>query len=129
MLEDVKTRLHSLGYTLKDGDEALLSFSIQKAENTVKNECNITAVPSELLCTAVDIAVGEFLQAKKTFAPQDITSLDLDFAVKQIQTGNTSTTFAVGEGNLTSEQRLDNLISFLINSKRGELLCFRRIRW
>ena len=36
MLEKVKERLQSFGYTLKDGDEVILNFSIQKVENTIK---------------------------------------------------------------------------------------------
>ena len=36
MLERVKERLESLGYVLKDGDEVILTFSIQKVENTIK---------------------------------------------------------------------------------------------
>ena len=39
MLERVKKRLESFGYALKDGDEAALVFSIQKVENTIKNDC------------------------------------------------------------------------------------------
>ena len=84
MLEKVKERLQSFGYTLKDGDEVILNFSIQKVENTIKNDCNVSSIPDGLVNIAVDMAIGEFLTAKKTFSPNDIAGLDLDFAVKQI---------------------------------------------
>lgn len=90
MLEKVKERLQSFGYTLKDGDEVILNFSIQKVENTIKNDCNVSSIPDGLVNIAIDMAIGEFLTAKKTFSPNDITGLDLDFAVKQIQTGDTN---------------------------------------
>ena len=93
MLEAVKERLSSLDYEIQDGDEVVLNFCIQKVENTVRNDCNVTAVPKGLENIAVDMAVGEFLSAKKTFSPDSIAGLDLDFAVKQIQTGDTNTVF------------------------------------
>lgn len=129
MLEQVKKRLESFGYALKDGDNAILAFSIQKAENTIKNDCNVSSIPDGLINIAIDMAVGEFLTAKKTFTPEDIVGLDLDFAIKQIQEGDTNTVFATGEGSLTPEQRLNNLLNFLLTRGRDEFSCYRRIRW
>ena len=82
-----------------------------------------------LVCIAVDMAVGEFLTAKKTFSPDSIAGLDLDYAVKQIQTGDTNTVFATGEGSQTAEQRLTAFISYLLTYGKGEFACYRRIRW
>ncbi len=129
MIEKAKERLQSFGYEWKNGDEAILSFSVQKAENTIKNECNISSVPEGLINIAIDMAVGEFLMAKKAFAPDDIAGLDLSTAVKQIQEGDTSITFAAGEGSLTAEQRLDNLINYLLTYGKGEFVHYRRLLW
>lgn len=129
MLEKVKERLQSFGYTLKDGDEVILNFSIQKVENTIKNDCNVSSIPDRLVNIAVDMAIGEFLTAKKTFSPNDIAGLDLDFAVKQIQTGDTNTVFATGESSLTPEQRLNAFVSYLLTYGRDEFSCYRKIRW
>lgn len=129
MFKTAKERLISLGYDFKASDKPLLSFAVQKAENTVKNECNLSEVPEGLLNVAVDMAAGEFLLSKKTFAPEDISELDLDAAVKSLQVGDTSTSFAVGEGSQTAEQRLDCLIDRLLNAGREQFSCYRRIRW
>lgn len=129
MLEKVKERLQSFGYTLKDSDEVILNFSIQKVENTIKNDCNVSSIPDGLVNIAVDMAIGEFLTAKKTFSPNDIAGLDLDFAVKQIQTGDTNTVFATGESSLTPEQRLNAFVSYLLTYGRDEFSCYRKIRW
>lgn len=129
MLEKVKERLQSFGYTLKDGDEVILNFSIQKVENTIKNDCNVSSIPDGLVNIAVDMAIGEFLTAKKTFSPNDIAGLDLDFAVKQIQTGDTNAVFATGESSLTPEQRLNAFVSYLLTYGRDEFSCYRKIRW
>lgn len=129
MLEKVKERLQSFGYTLKDGDEVILTFSIQKVENTIKNDCNVPSIPDGLENIAIDMVVGEFLTAKKTFSPDDITGLDLDYAVKQIQEGDTNTVFATGEGCLTAEQRLNAFLNYLLTYGRDEFSCYRRLRW
>lgn len=129
MLNKVKERLTSFGYVLEDGDDALLSFAIEKAENTIKNDCNLSSIPDGLLHIAVDLAAGEFLTVKKVFSPDSIAGLDLEMAVKQIQTGDTNTVFAVGEGGLTPEQRLDAFLNALLSSTRGEFSCYRKIRW
>lgn len=129
MLEQVKERLQSFGYELQEGDEFSLNFCVQKVENTIKNDCNVPAIPDGLRNIAVDMAVGEFLTAKKTFSPNSIAGLDFDAAVKQIQTGDTNIVFAVGEGCLTTEQRLDNFVSYLLTYGREQFSCYRRIRW
>lgn len=129
MTEKAKERLQSFGYEWENGDDAVLAFSVQKAENTVKNDCNVSAVPEGLMNIAMDMAVGEFLFAKKAFAPDEIAGLDLSTAVKQIQEGDTSITFAAGEGSLTDEQRLDNLITHLLNYGKDEFAHYRRLIW
>lgn len=129
MLEQVKKRLESFGYVLKDGDKAILSFSIEKVTNTIKNDCNVSSVPDGLVNIAVDMAVGEFLTAKKTFSPDEIEGLDLDYAVKQIQEGDTNTVFATGEASLTPEQRLSSLLNYLLVHGRDEFSCYRKLRW
>lgn len=129
MLDMVKERLQSFGYEIQDGDEIILNFSIQKVENTIKNDCNVSSVPVGLVNIAVDMAVGEFLTAKKAFSPDSIAGLDLDFAVKQIQTGDTNTVFATGEGSLTAEQRLNNFLNYLLTYGRDQFSCYRKIRW
>lgn len=129
MLDMVKDRLQSFGYEIQDGDEIILNFSIQKVENTIKNDCNVSSVPDGLVNIAVDMAVGEFLTAKKTFSPGSITGLDLEMAVKQIQTGDTNTVFATGEGSSTPEQRLNTFLNYLLTYGRNEFSCYRKIKW
>ena len=129
MLERVKERLESFGYALKEGDEVLLNFSIQKVENTIKNDCHVSSIPDGLANIDIEIAIGEFLTTKKTFSPDEIAGLDLDFAVKQIQEGDTNTVFATGEGTLTPEQRLTAFLNYLLTHGRDEFSCYRSLRW
>jgi len=78
---------------------------------------------------AVDMTVGEFLLAKKTFAPDDLANFDLTYAVKQIQTGDTNTVFATGDSSLTPEQRLTTFINYLLSYGRAEFSAYRRLKW
>lgn len=129
MIEKVKNRLVSFGYTPKQEDEFSITFCVEKVRNTIKNETNCQDIPDGLEHIAVDMAVGEFLLGKKTFAPDDLSTIDLSVAVKQIQTGDTNTVFGVGESTLTPEQRLDNFINYLLIYRKSEFNSFRRLRW
>lgn len=128
-LELVQERIQSFGYEFKAGDEALISFAISKVTNTIKNDCNVSEIPDGLSNIAIDMAVGEFLSAKKTFMPDDLTGLDLGYAIKQLDEGDMRTTFAVGEGTQTAEQRLDSFIDYLLTYGRDQFSCFRCLRW
>lgn len=124
---DVLKRLESLGYSPKEDDGWMISFAIQKVENTIKNSCNTTSIPDGLHYTAVDMICGEFLFAKKQSGK--LEDFNLETAIKQVQTGDTNVTFSVGEGSSSPEQRLDSLLAHLITSGRGDFACYRKIRW
>ncbi len=123
----VLKRLSSLGIETDKSDEFSITFAVEKVRSTIKNEINWQDVPEGLENIAADMAVGEFLLGKKTFAP-DSLNIDLSYAVKQIQAGDTNTVFATGESSLTPEQRLDNFINYLLSYGKGEFASFRRVK-
>lgn len=127
-INTVKERLKSFGYEVKESDESAIIFCVEKVRNTITNKINCKDIPDGLEYIAVDMAAGEFLLSKKTFAPDDI-ALDLDIAVKQIQVGDTNTVFATGDGSLTPEQRLTAFINYLISYGKADILAYRKIRW
>lgn len=124
----VKKRLQSFGYEVREDDTFSLAFCVDKVRNSIKNDVNCQDIPEGLKRIATDMAVGEFLRAKKTFAPDDLSIFDLGFAVKQIQTGDTNTVFAV-ESGATPEQRLTAFINYLLTYGLSEFNSFRKIRW
>lgn len=128
-VEAVKNRLRALGYKTRAGDKAALEFCVEKVRNTIRNKINGKDVPERLEHIAIDMAAGEFLLSKKTFAPADLEGLNLDYAVKQIQQGDTNTVFVTGEGSQTPEQRLTAFINYLLSYGRPEFNAFRRVRW
>ena len=127
MLEDVKERLASFDYQVTEADSWMLTFLIQKVENHIKNICNVSTIPEELLNIAVDMVVGEFLLNKKSIG--SLEGFNLETAIKQIQEGDTSITYAIGDGDLTPEKRLDLLIDYLMNRGKNEIISHRSIKW
>ena len=125
----VASRLESLGYEVREADSASLAFCVEKVRSTIKNEINWQDVPEGLVHIAIDMACGEFLKGLMTFAPDALSGFDLDAAVKRIQTGDTTTEFAVGNGSQTDEQRLTAFVNYLLNYGKDEFNSFRRLRW
>lgn len=127
MLDDVVKRLESLGYTATEADAWVLGFIIEKVENHIKNDCNVSEVPDGLHQIAVDMVVGEFLFQKKSTG--QLTGFDMEAVVKQVQEGDTSVTYAIGEGSSTPEQRFDSLVHYLMSYGKGSFASYRRIKW
>ena len=127
MLEVVTERLASFGYDVTENDSWMLEFIIQKVENSIKADCNIDTIPEGLHEIAVDMVVGEFLLNKKSKG--QLEGFNLDTAVKQIKEGDTSVTFAIGEGDSTPEKRLDDLILYLMTYGKGKFASYRCIKW
>lgn len=108
----------------KDG---LLDLIIKNVSYKVLNETNTVLPMAEgLESIAVYMAIGEYLSFKKTSG--QLENIDLETAVKQIQQGDTNIQYAIGEGSQTPEQRLDNLITMLLD-RENELIKFRRLVW
>lgn len=131
MFEDVKQRLTSLGISIPsepgNTDDMMLSFCIDKATNHIKNQTNLNEIPQDLHEIAVDMVVGEFLIAKKSMGTLVIDTLDFDLIAKQVQDGDTNTTFAV-EANSTPEAQFNAFINYLRHDKM-DFLRYRVLLW
>ena len=77
--------------------------------------------------SAVYICAGQYLKIKKEAGL--LEGFDFEATVKQIQEGDTSITFAIGEGDNTPEQRFDSLISYLMSSGKSGIAKYRRLVW
>ena len=126
MRDQVISMLTALGVTGAATDP-LLDILLQNVHQRILNKTNQSVIPEGLESVAVYMAVGEYLNMKKTVG--QLTGFDLDAAIKQIQEGDTNTVFAIGEGSLTPEQRLNGLIDYLINGRSDELYRYRKLVW
>ena len=124
MLEDITARLASFGYTVTADDTWVLNFIISKVQDYIKADCNITSVPEGLHAISVDMAVGEFLLSKKSTG--QLTGINTEVAIKQVQEGDTNISF---DTTYSAEQKLNSLISYLMNYGKGALTAYRCIRW
>lgn len=126
--ETAKAKLDALGYLPMESDPKLLSICAAKVTETIRNETGCRDIPEGLMAAAADIAVGEFLAAKRTFAPQDLAMLDLSGGATSIQEGDLNVSFG-GDGTCTDDERLESYISHLLSAGSSQYAAYRRIRW
>lgn len=125
-VEAVIKRLVSFGFVPTEEDSWMIAFSIKGTVNHVLNEINHTTVPEGLFEVVVDMVCGEVLNAKFHSGQLDLTDLDLDGMVQSVTEGDTTVSFSA-EGS--DEAKLKGLLSWLIQGKGCDLLCYRKMRW
>lgn len=125
--ELLEQRLAMLGYTATEADAGALCYLLTQTENDIRAECNIDELPSDLLDVVIDRTAGAFLMEKK--ATGQLEGFNLDIVEKSVSAGDTSVTYATGEGCLTPEQRLDKLIADLTGRGKKRVSRYRRLVW
>ena len=124
--EAVLKRLDSFGYMVKETDAWMIGFAMEKVQNTIRNECNISSIPDGLFHIAVDMSCGEFLLCKKQSGQLEINNLDLVGAISSIKEGDTQVNFNNDESD---SEKFDIILNYLLNHGKGELVCYRKIKW
>jgi hypothetical protein len=125
MLEQVKTRLASFGYSVSTSDEGLISLLISKVTAEIKLNCNISEVSDDAEPLVVDIIAGEFLRHKKAIGA-DLGEINLEAVAKSIRLGDATVDF----GSNNPESRFNALINSLIDSNKALLTAaLRRLGW
>ena len=123
-------RLAQLGYTATIEDYDHIDFEIETTLNYIKNYCNIadTAdIPDVLNPRIIDRACGSFLYYKKNSG--SLEGFNYDAVIKSIREGDTTITYAVGQGEDTPENRFDAFVKSLERGFDKWLTPHRRIRW
>ena len=126
MVEAVVNRLVFFGCTPVDADAWMIAFELQKTVNHVLNETNQTTIPEKLFEVVVDMVCGEVLNSKYMSGQLDLTALDLDGVIQSVKEGDTTVSFSTDGSD---EAKLKSLLSWLINGKGSDLLCYRKMRW
>ena len=126
-IENVIKRLKHLGYVASAEDNEQIEFELNKTLNYVKNYCNITTIPEILDLRIIDKVCGEFLHYKKNSG--SLENFDYDAVIKSIKEGDTTITYAVGQGEDTPENRFDTFIKSLDRGFDKWLTPHRRLRW
>ena len=126
-ISDVIERLGQLGYVATESDHSQIDFELTKTLSYVMNYCNIVIVPEILDRRIIDRVCADFLYYKKNSG--SLNGFNYDAVIKQVKEGDTSITYAVGQGEDTPESRFD---SFVKNLERGFdkwITPHRRLRW
>lgn len=129
MYEDVVNRLYQLGYIATEEDRAAIDYTIADTESYVKLFCNIENVPESLHYKVVNRVCGVFLMFKKNMGLLNQSNFDFEKAEKTIKLGDTSVTYAIGEGDMTPEGRFEAAINALMRNFDKNLVLFRRLVW
>lgn len=125
--EHIIERLLQLGYTATAEDNNHLDFEMEKIINYTLNYCNIQEVPTIVEPRLIDRVCGEFLYYKKNSG--SLEGFNYEAVIKQIKEGDTSITYAVGQGEDTPENRFDAFVKQLERGYDKWLVPHRRLRW
>ena len=125
--DDVIKRLNHLGYTATEADYDHIDFELEKTIDYVMNYCNITTIPEILNLRIVNRVCSDFLYYKKNCG--SLNGFDYDAVIKSIKEGDTTITYAVGQGEDTPENRFDSLVKSLERGFDKWCTPHRRLRW
>lgn len=125
--QDVIDRLDQLGYMATADDNDQIDFELQKIVNYTLNYCNIQEVPTIVEPRLIDRVCGEFLYYKKNSG--SLEGFSYDAVIKQIKEGDTSITYAVGQGEDTPENRFDSFVKQLERGYDKWITPHRKLRW
>lgn len=127
VLADVVKRLGQLGYPATEADYETIEFELTKITNYVKNYCNITTIPEILDPRIIDRVCSDFLYYKKNSG--SLEGFNYETVIKSIKEGDTTLTYAVGQGEDTPENRFDAFVKSLERGFDKWITPHRRLRW
>jgi hypothetical protein len=125
--DKVIARLGQLGYKVTENDYDQIDYELEKTTNYVLNFCNITTIPEILDPRIIDRVCGDFLFYKKNSGSLD--GFDYEAVIKSIKEGDTTITYAVGQGEDTPENRFDAFVKSLDRGFDKWITPHRRLRW
>lgn len=120
MIDKIKQRLATLGYTVTNDDNDFIEFVLGKIEHRVLIFTNLSVVPDKLEYEIIDAVVSEFMLSKLA-----TNGLDIERAVQSITEGDTSVTFANGSDTTSILKRYYE--SFALDN--AKLVKFRVLTW
>ncbi len=124
----IVSRLKQLGYDATDSDYQQIDFELTKILNyVINNFTRSTNIPEILNPRIVDRVCCEFLFYKKNSG--SLKGFNYDAVIKSIKEGDTTITYAVGQGEDTPENRFDAFVKSLERGFDKWCTVHRRLVW
>ena len=126
MMDNVKQRLSTLGYTYTDADGFALVLVHDKIVARICHACNISTIPAGCMdAEIIDAICGEFLAGKK--ATGTLSGVELEAVVKAITEGDTKVEFATGSTG--AADAFDAYMKKLATIDPGAIVAHRKLVW
>ena len=125
--DDIILRLDQLGYKVESDDYEQIDFELRKIINYTYNHCNRSDIPEIIFPRLIDRVCSEFLYYKKNSG--SLNGFNYDAVIKSIKEGDTTLTYAVGQGEDTPENRFDSFVKQLERGYDKWITPHRRLRW
>lgn len=125
--DDIVLRLQQLGYEVDGDDYEQIEFELRKIINYTYNYCNRSDIPEIIFPRLIDRVCSEFLFYKKNSG--SLNGFNYDAVIKSIKEGDTTLTYAVGQGEDTPENRFDSFVKQLERGYDKWITPNRRLRW
>lgn len=126
-LKQVTDRLSHLGYIADESDHSHIEYEIDKFTKYVLNYCNISEIPQIVEPRLIDRVCSDFLYYKKNAG--QLEGFNYDVVIKQVKEGDTTISYAVGQGEDTPENRFDAFVKSLERGFDKWITPHRRLRW
>ena len=120
-------RLSQFGYTVQMDDLALVEHEMTIIVNYVYNYCNRTSIPPIVEPRVIDRICSSVLYNLKNCGR--LEGFNYEPVIKQIKEGDTTLTYAVGQGEDTPENRFDSFVKQLERGYDKWITPHRRLRW
>ena len=105
----------------------LLEQAVELVTSKILNICHTKRIPDETESVVANIICGEYLKTAKMLNLLG-DNFNFNAAVKEINVGDTSVTFALNEDN-TPEQRFDEVVKQMCKIDKGYSRKYRCLVW
>ena len=124
---DVLDFLKVVGYETTSEDESLVDKLISATESTIKNQCNISELPTDLDNVVIIRTCGAFLRLKS--ATSDLTTtFNINAAYKKIVEGDVTVELSSPD-SVSPQKLLSDYIKSLEEYGKRDIVAFRKVRW
>lgn len=118
--------LTEFGIEVNEAEKAFLDFLFDAEREAVLNYCNISVIPDELIYYMVNRLCGQFMRFKQDVCINTENAVYKNAALKGVSMGDISVTFA---DDMTPLEKYEFIVEYFINSRKGELDSYRRLKW